>query len=184
MQYDFSQLKNRGEEIMEWLKGEYSSLRTGRANTSLIEKIMVDSYGAKVPVNTIASVSVEDAKTLMVAPWDKSQIGFVQQGIDRANLGVSTAPNDVGVRVIFPEMTEENRGYIVKMVKEKLEEAKISLRAERDNVWNDIQKREKEKEFAEDDKFRFKDQMEELIKKYNEKLEESAEKKEKDVSSI
>ncbi|MAZ40555.1 ribosome recycling factor [bacterium] len=184
MSYDFSKLQKRGDEITEWLKTELGSLRTGRANTALVERVMVDSYGAKAPLQSVASVSVEDARTLRIAPWDKTQIGPVQQAIDKANLGVSTVPDDLGVRVVFPEMTEENRKHVVKLVKERLEEAKISLRKERDEVWNDIQKKEKDKEFAEDDKFRYKDQMEDMVKKLNETFEDMSQKKEKDISSI
>ena len=105
MNYDFSTLKKRGDDIVEWLKGELSSLRTGRANTAIIEKLLIDSYGTKTPLKSVASLSIEDARTLRITPWDKSSIGPVQQAIDRANLGVSTAPDDSGVRVIFPNIT-------------------------------------------------------------------------------
>lgn len=184
MSYNFSSFKKRGDEIAEWLKSELSSLRTGRATPALIEKVQVSSYGALQQLKQVAGISVEDAKTLRVSPWDKNLIGEVQNAIDKANLGVSCSPDDTGLRVKFPDMTEENRKKMTKLVNERLESAKVSLRKEREEVWNDIQQKEKEKEIGEDDKFRLKDELQELTDEYNKKFEEAAEKKEKEILEV
>ena len=184
MNYDFSLFKKRGEEVLDWLSGEFSNIRTGRATPSIIEKILVDAYGNKTPIVQLASINVEDPRTLRVVPWDKTHIGAIQGAIDKENIGVSCAPDDTGLRVIFPEMTEENRKGLAKIIKERLEEAKVSLRKEREDVWNDIVKKEKDKELSEDDKFRLKDELQKLVDEYNKKFEEYTVAKEKEVLEV
>jgi ribosome recycling factor len=183
MNYDFNPLKKKAKDIEEWLKKELSQIRTGRATPALLDGIGVEAYGSKTPLHQLGNITIEDSRTLRVNVWDTGQIKAVEKAIGVANLGVSVAVDDRGVRVSFPELTAERRTQIIKIVKERLEQARVSVRKLRDEVWNDIQKKEKEGGMSEDEKFRFKDQMEKLIQETTKQLDAQLEKKEKEVSS-
>ena len=183
MAYDFKNLRSRIEEIQEWLKGEYMAIQTGRATPAILDNVRVESYGAKVPLNQVASVTSEGPRALRVSVWDRSQIEGVEKAINSANLGVSASSDEQGVRVFFPELTAEKRTALSKMVGSKHEEARVSLRQARDEVWSDIQKQEKEGEISEDEKFRLKDEMEKTIGEANKELDEMTQRKEKDISA-
>jgi len=129
----------------------------------------------------VASISIEDPKTLRIAPWDKSQIKEVEKAIVASNLGLSTAVDDSGVRVIFPQLTTETRQKLIKVLKEKLEEARITVRQERERVWEEVQKLEKEGKLTEDEKFRAKDDLQKIIDETNKNLEAVFTKKEREV---
>lgn len=181
MAYNFNQFKTRTAEIAEWLSKELSGLRTGRATPAVLDGVSVDSYGTRQPLKAVASVSIEDAKTLRVSPWDKNQVKAIETALSAANLGLSTATDSSGIRVIFPDLTSERRTALIKVTKEKLEEARVSLRKEREKVWNEIVDEEKAGKISEDDKFRGKDDLQKLVDEANAKLEALAEKKEQDL---
>ena len=183
MAYDFSPLKKKVTDTEEWLKKEYQGIRTGRATPTLLDGVLVESYGSRMPLIQVGSVSVEDARTIRIAPWDQSQIKAIEKGVTDANLGVGVSADERGVRVTFPELTSERRGALMKIAKDKLEDARVSLRGERDRVWSDIQKKEKESEISEDEKFRYKDEMQKLIDEGNKKLDALAEKKRAEIES-
>lgn len=181
MIYDFSHLKQKTKNIEGYLKEELAGVRTGRATPALLDSVIVDLYGAKMPINQVAGINMEDARTLRIAPYDASQMTDVEKAITNSNLGVSVSVDAKGIRIFFPELTAEVRGTLVKSVKEKLEKARISIRGERDNTWADIQKKEKSKEFSEDDKFRYKEKMQEIVDAGIRNLEALAEKKEREI---
>ena len=182
MAYDFTQFKKRAAEVEIWLAEEFSGIRTGRATAALLDGVLVDSYGAKTAIKHVANIAVEDAKTLKITPWDNSLVKGIETAIATANLGVSTVPDQVGVRVIFPDLTSERRAQLIKLIGQKLEEARVSLRREREEVWNDIQKKEKDGVISEDEKFRYKDDLQKIVDEGNKKLEAAVEKKEKEIS--
>lgn len=181
MNYNFSHLKQKTKDIEGHLKEELAGIRTGRATPALLDSVMVDSYGAKTPINQVAGINMEDARTLRITPYDASQITEVEKAITNSNLGVSVSVDGAGIRIFFPELTTEVRETLIRTVKERLENAHISLRRERDNTWNDIQKKEKDKEFSEDDKFRYKEEMQKIIIEETKNLEILAEKKESEI---
>lgn len=183
MLYDFSKLKTKIKEIEEWLKKEYTGVRTGMAAPALLDSVVVESYGSRMGIKELASVSIEDARSLRVSPWDSSQIVSIEKAISLANLGVSIRVDEKGLRVLFPELTTERRQSLIKIANSKLEEARVSLRSARDEVWNDIQDREKEGGMGEDDKFRLKTDMQKIVDDANKKLEEVAAKKDKEIMS-
>jgi len=183
MTYDFSSLKTKLEGSKEWLHKEYQGLRTGRATPTLLDVVQVDAYGSRTPLKQVASVSVEDARTLRVSPYDASLTKEVEKAIASADLGVSITVADTSVRVGFPELTSERRSEIIRVAKHKLEEARTSVRALRDEVWSDIQKQEKESEISEDDKFRLKDELQKHIDDANKELEGVFNKKEEEISA-
>ena len=181
MNYNFVNFKTELKKVGEFLNKEYSQLNIGRASPMVLDGVMVESYGSRVPLKNVASVSIEDPKTLRVSPFDKGQIKEIEKAIAAANLGLSVAVDDLGVRVIFPQLTTETRQTLVKVLKEKLEEQRITVRRERERIWDDVQKKEKEGKLNEDERFRAKDELQKIIDEVNKNLEASFEKKQKEV---
>jgi ribosome recycling factor len=163
MDYNLENLKSKTLDIENWLKKEFSNIRTGLASTAILDKVRVESYGALTPIDQVASITTEDAKTIRIKPWDASQVQAIEKAVTGSDLGVSVAVDDKGIRLSFPELTSERRQDFVKIAKDKLEQAKISLRGERDEIWGDIQVKEKEGEISQDDKFKLKDDMQKII---------------------
>ena len=160
---------------------EYNQLNIGRASPMVLDGVTVESYGSYVPLKNVASVSIEDPKTLRIAPWDKSQVKGIEKAIVASNMGLSVVTDENGIRVIFPQLTTETRQTLVKVLKEKLEEQRITVRKERERVWDAIQAEEKAAKMTEDEKFRAKEELQKIIDQTNQKLEEIFEKKEKEV---
>ena len=177
MSYDFSQIDSKMQDISNWLISEFARIRTGRATPSILDSVKVDSYGNKVSLNQVASVSIEDAKTLLVTPWDKNMTKPIESAITSSDLGISVSTADSSVRVIFPDLTSEVRERLIKLTKSKLEEAKISIRKEREKVVSDIKKIA-----SEDEQKRHIQSLEKKVKEGIEKLEALSKDKEKELS--
>lgn len=183
MPYDLSPLQKKLPEIEAWLKKELSLLRTGRASPALLDNINIDYYGAKQPLKHIGAINIEDVRTLRIRPWDVSLIPQIDQAIRNAGMGLQAIAEKDSVRVIFPELTEERRKALLKVVSEKLEEARISIRKIRDEYWRGIQGKEREGKISEDEKFRLKDDLQELIDESQKRMEEMVKMKEKEIES-
>jgi ribosome recycling factor len=183
MAYNFSDLKKGISEVENWLAKEYSGIRTGRATPSILDGVKVSSYGSMMPISQVASITTEGPKTLRITPWDAAVNKSIEKAIVDSNLGLSVTLDEKGVRVMFPELTSDRRQQLVKLAKQKLEDARISLRKERDRVWDDIQEKEKEGGMGEDEKFRLKTEMQKMIDEAGKKLLMLSEKKEQEVTS-
>jgi ribosome recycling factor len=181
MQYNFSNFKTELKKAEEFLNKEYRELNVGRASPMVLDGISVESYGSFVPLKNVATVGIEDPKTLRIAPWDKSQVKGIEKAIVGANLGLSVATDDLGIRVIFPQLTTETRQTLVKILKEKLEESRITVRHERVIVLEDIEAKKKEVKMTEDEMFAAKEELQKITSEINEKLEAIFEKKQKEV---
>ncbi|MSR71156.1 MAG: ribosome recycling factor [Candidatus Taylorbacteria bacterium] len=181
--YDFSKFKQKIKENEEWLKREFVGVRTGRASPALLDAILVESYGALVPITQVGNISTEDSRTIRITPWETTMSKHIEKAIGIANLGVAVALDDKGVRVSFPELTSERRTEIVKIAKEKLEQSKVSIRIARDASIKDIQAKEKEGGLGKDDVQRFKTELQKLVDGANKSLEALFEKKEKEIIS-
>lgn len=181
MQYNFSNFKIELKKVEEFLSKEYIQLNIGRASPIVLDGVTVDSYGSYVPLKNVASVSIEDPKTLRIAPWDKSQVKSIEKAIITSNLGLSVATDDLGIRVIFPQLTTETRQTLVKVLKEKLEESRIVVRQEREIVSRDMEAKEKDSLLTEDEMFHAKEELQKIINETNSSLEALFEKKEKEV---
>ena len=181
MTYDFKKLEERFLNLAKHFESEIASLRTGRASSALLENIKVEAYGVSNLLKNVASIIAEDPKTLLVETWDKSLLEVIGKALEASNLGVKPIAVKDSIRIALPSLTEERRGALLKILKEKLEETRISLRKARDEVWKEIQDKERKKEISEDEKFRLKGQMEERVKKGGEKLEELSRKKEREI---
>jgi ribosome recycling factor len=181
MAYDFSDFKKQLTSIEDWLKKEFSGLRTGRATVAILDSVFVEAYGSKMPLNNSASLSVEDAKTIRVSPWDKTLVGPMEKAISLADLGVSTVSDGEGIRVIFPALTTETREKLVKVAKNKMEEAKISVRNDRGETIKSIETAQKNGEMPEDDAKRNKDNVQKMVDETNKNLEELFKQKEQEI---
>ena len=182
MSYDFANFKNNTKEVEEWLQKEFTTIRTGMASPALLDGIKVENYGSMMPLNQVANIGSEDARTLMVSPWDASVVKDIEKAITDADLGVGVAAGSSGVRVSFPELTSERRVLLVKSAKDKLEKARVSLRSAREDTWSEIQKQEKDGEINEDDKFKAKEDMQKIVDEVNIKLDQMFAKKEEEIS--
>ena len=178
MTYNTTQLKESLGKVSEWLRKEYSSLHTGQANPSVLDGLTVDSYGTRQPVKNVASISIEDAKTLRVVPWDKSQLKEIENSIITSDIGLSVATDDAGLRVIFPQLTGETREKLVKVLKAKLEDARVSVRKDRESAMKDLDAKEEEGGMSEDEKEGGKTEIQKLVDEANKNLEEIFNKKE------
>ncbi|HRZ30101.1 MAG TPA: ribosome recycling factor [Candidatus Paceibacterota bacterium] len=181
--YNFSSFKTKLAEVHEWLGREYLGIRTGKATPAVLDSVMVESYGTKTPLKHVAAISIEDARTVRITPWDRNQLGAIQSAIEASNTGLSLSPDSTGLRAIFPMLTEERRKMLIKLTNEKLEDARISVRKEREKIWEDIQEQEKAGEMSEDDKYKGKEELQKLVDEANNKLEELAKKKEVEIMS-
>ena len=183
MIYNFAELKKHIQAKEDWLTKEFGSIRTSRANPSILDGVHVEAYGASVPINQAAGITNEDPRTIRITPWDHSLVKAIEKAITVANLGVSVSVDEKGVRVTFPELTGDRRTEIVKMAKEKFEQARIQIRKHRDDTNADIDKKEKEGGMGEDEKFAFKKEMQKTVDEANKKLQTMMEKKEKEILS-
>jgi ribosome recycling factor len=181
MQYNFSNFKTELKKVEEFLSKEYRELNIGRASPMVLDSVTVESYGSHVPLKNVASISIEDPKTLRIAPWDKNEVKNIEKAIVGSNLGLSVATDDMGIRVIFPQLTTETRQTLVKVLKEKLEESRITIRHERVIVLEDIEAKKKEANLTEDEMFRAKEELQKITAEVNNNLEAIFEKKESEV---
>lgn len=184
MNYDFGELKNKLSEVSSWLTLEYKAISTGRASPSVLDNLSVESYGNRSAISHIASITIEDPRTLRVSPWDKNNIKAIEKSIDEANLGLSVSSDDSGIRVYFPQLTTETRTRLVKVLKEKLEEARVKVRSVRETTLKDIDLKESEGGMSADDKQRLKDEVQKNIVEANDTLEALFSKKESDTMTI
>jgi ribosome recycling factor len=183
MAYDFSKLRTSSAETKDWLSKEFDGIRTGRAAPAILDTVKVEAYGTLMPLSQVASVSIEDARTLRVSPWDAQTLRAVEKAISTANLGVGSATDERGIRVTFPELTSERRTQLIKLAKERLEQARVTLRKAREETQSDIQAKEKAGEISEDDKFRAKDEMQKIVDQGNTALDDLFKKKETELTA-
>jgi len=183
MQYNFSKFKENTKSVEDWIAKEFGGIRTSRATPAILDGIMAESYGSKMPIKQLAAINIEDPRTIRVAPYDMGALKAIEKAVSAANLGLSVSSDDRGVRVSFPELTSERRDSLIKVAKEKLEQAKVSVRKHRDDVVKDIEDKTKKKELSEDEKFRSKADLQKLVDDFNKKLEDHYAKKEKEINS-
>jgi ribosome recycling factor len=182
MAYDFSALKGQITETGTWLARELSGVRTGRATPTLLDGIKPEAYGTRTPIRDIAAVSVEDARTLRIVPWDKELLKVVEKAIVEADLGVGVSTDEQGLRVSFPELTSERRVQLSKIAKDRTEQAKVTLRGHRAEAIKALDVAEKEGGMGKDEVVRLKAEVQKYIDEGNDALMKSLEKKEMEIS--
>ncbi len=174
----------RMDKTIESLKHEFANVRTGRAHTSLLDSVMVDYYGAPTPVNQVANVSAPDPRMILIAPWDKTMIGAIEKAILTSDLGLNPNNDGDSIRLAIPQLTEDRRKELVKVVSKKAEDAKVAIRNIRRDANDAIKKEEKAKTITEDVSKDGQDQVQKLTDKKIKLIDELRDTKEKDVMSV
>ncbi|NNG13956.1 MAG: ribosome recycling factor [Gammaproteobacteria bacterium] len=171
-------------KTIEALKNDLSKMRTGRANTSLIEHILVSAYGSDTPLNQVANISVGDARSLTVTPWDKSMVKAIEKAIMDSGLGLNPVTAGEVIRVPLPPLTEERRKEMIRLVRQEVESSRVSIRNVRRDANSDFKSLQKEKEISEDDERRASDLVQKLTDKKIVEIDKLLEDKEKDLMEI
>lgn len=179
-----TQQETRMDKTIEALKQEFASIRTGRASTSLLDKITVDYYGAPTPVNQVANVSAPEPRMILITPWDKSMIGAIEKAILQSDLGLNPSNDGAVIRLAIPQLTEERRKALVKVVHKRAEEAKVAIRNIRRDANEVLKKEEKAKTITEDDSKDGQEKIQKLTDKKIKAVDDLKDKKEKDVLEV
>ncbi|MFA6547388.1 MAG: ribosome recycling factor [Candidatus Magasanikbacteria bacterium] len=172
------------DKVLEFLRQDIVGLRTGRASIAMVEDISISAYGTYQALKALASISVADAKTLNIEPWDKTVLGAIEKGIRDSGIGVSPVNDGRLIRVILPDLTTERRRELTKVLHEKLENARVALRKVRQEVRDLVEAEEESKTIGEDEKFKLFEDLEKLVKEFNDKIKEIGEKKEAEINTI
>jgi ribosome recycling factor len=180
-QYDKADIERRMKGAVESLKGDLSGLRTGRANTSLLDPVVVEVYGAMMPLNQVATVSAPEPRMLSVQVWDKSNLTAVEKGIAKANLGLNPMIDGQTLRLPMPDLTQERRKDLAKLAGQYAEQAKIAIRNVRRDGMEALKTDEKKKEISEDERKRMEDDVQKLTDQYVKETDEAAAKKEQEI---
>jgi ribosome recycling factor len=182
MNYEFTTLDQKLAAAADWLAREFKGVRTGRATPAILDSVAVSAYGSMVPLKQVATIGVEDARTLCITPFDPSTLKDIERAISAANLGVGTSADSSGVRVTFPELTGERRQELIKVAKHKLEESRAAVRVARDDAKKDVLEAEKEGGMGEDEKFRIMEELQKRVDAMNASLEKAFDSKEKEMT--
>lgn len=182
----FEDTKDGMQKTVDHFKTEIGSIRTGRAVPALVENISVNAYGGtqKMTVKELGTITASDPQTLVIQPWDASVIGEIRQGILTANIGMTPVIDNNIIRISVPVLTSERRQQYVKLLSQKTEGAKISIRNVRQDKLREIKGAFEEKEISEDEKFRAEEDLQKITDEFTDKIEELSKKKEEEITSI
>jgi ribosome recycling factor len=183
MSYSFNAFTAALQDVENALKKEFAGIRTGHASPAVLDSVVVESYGARMPIHQVGTITLEGARALRVSVWDKNVIKAVERAIQDKDLGLSVSSDEKGVRIFFPDVTTEQKEKFVKLAKEKLEEARIRVRREREGVSGELQDLQKSGGLSEDEVFRLKTAMQKHVDEANARLNDIFERKEKEILS-
>ena len=179
-----NQYEEKLNKAYNYLKNEFQTIKAGRANPKILDKIMVDYYGAPTPINQMASINIPAARILNIQPFDKTQIKEIEKAINAANIGINPTNDGNSIRLIFPELTEERRKEISKDIKKLGEESKITVRNIRKEAFDMIKKLEKDSEITEDQSNKMSNDFQKEIDNFVSKIEKEVEDKTKERMKV
>ena len=180
----FEMLKDGMDKTLVSLRRELSKIRTGRANPAILEGVRADYYGQPTPLNQMATISVPEARLIVISPWDAKAVNDIEKAIQRADLGLNPQNDGKVIRIAFPPLTEDRRKELVKLVKKQGEECKITVRKERRDAIEMLKDLEKNKEISEDDLHRKQDDVQKVHDDYIAKVDEIVKAKETDIMEV
>lgn len=180
----FNQFKDKLEKSLTSLKNEYQTIRAGRANPKILDKVMVDYYGTKTPLNQLCNFSVPEARILVIQPFDKSAVKEIVKGINEADIGINPNIDSDVIRLVFPELNEERRKELSKGVKKLGEDIKVSMRNIRREANDFIKKLEKNNEATEDDVKTFEKDIQKMLDDYIKKVDDATENKTNEIMKL
>lgn len=172
------------QHAIDHLKRELASIRTGRANTALVEGLLVEAYGTKQELKNLASIAVSDPRTLRIEPWDASVVEAISKAIQESDIGINPTVDGKVIRLTMPQLTEDTRRDLAKVIGKKVEEARISVRNVRDQVRREIERMEKGKEITEDDRYALQEALDKRVGDFNKEIESLGKAKENVISSV
>lgn len=178
-----NRIKPELEKILSFLERELGKVRTGRATPALVEDVVVDCFGQKFSLRQLAAISIPEAKQILIQPWDRSYIEGIVAALSKTGTGANPIVDKEVIRINLPPLTEDYRKELLRLISQKQEEARTTMRRWREEAWEEIQTGFREGKIREDDKFRAKDELQDLMNEYNEKIEEIGEKKKKEIES-
>ncbi len=176
--------EERMEHSLVALHKEFSTIRSGRANPKMLERVTIDYYGVITPINQVSSVQVPEATQIYIKPYDKSLLSKIERAIFAANLGVTPSNDGIGIRIALPPLTEENRKEAVKAIHKMAEENKVAMRNIRRDAISNFKKMEKDKAITEDDLHYYEDEVQKLTDRFVEKIDQIFHEKETDIMHI
>lgn len=176
--------KSELDKIIKKLNDDLSSMRIGRASAMLVENILVEYYGTKVPLKQIANITVPDARLIIIEPWAKENLKDAIAAMAQANLGVNPITDGTAIKLAFPPLNQEEREKLVRLMRQRIEKAKVSMRLLREKEREEIKKKEKDKEIGKDEKFRAEKELQKIIDETMKSLEQIEEKKEKEIMTV
>ncbi|MDR2647285.1 MAG: ribosome recycling factor [Oscillospiraceae bacterium] len=176
--------KQKMEKTVAALKAEFSSIRAGRANTAVLDKIRVDYYGTPTPINQLAAVSVTESRVLTIQPWDAGTVRGIEKALQASDLGINPQSDGRTIRLMFPQLTEDHRKNIVKDIKKMAEEAKVSVRGTRRDTIDKLKKLQKSSDLTEDDLKDDEKELQDLTDKFVKEIDTVAAAKEKETMEI
>lgn len=179
-----NQAETKMKKAVEALRHHLNSIRTGRASPALVEHLHVEYYGSEMPLNQLANISAPEARMLVIQPWDKGAMKAIEKAIQNSDLGLN--PNNDGqvIRLSIPQLTEQRRKELVKLVKKEVEEQKVSLRNVRRDGQTDLKKLESDKQISEDELKRAQEKLEQLTAQYTKELDQVGQTKEQEVLEV
>ena len=181
---NLNEFKTEFTKVIDFLKTDINQLRTGRATTAIVDGITVEAYGTRQPLKAVGTIMVADAKSITIEPWDKSQLQAIDKAIRDSSLGLNPVNDGKLIRLVLPELTSERRTELIKVLHQKLEAARISIRKVREEVRELIAAEEKDKAISEDEKFRLQEELEKQVKVYNDEIQKIGEGKEKEITTV
>ncbi len=181
---DFKEFNRKMDKTLEVLAGEFGSVRAGRANAQVLDRISVEYYGADSPIGQVASISSPDPRTLVIQPWDGSLLKPIEKAIQQSELGINPQNDGRIIRLVFPQLTEERRKDLTKQVKKYAEDAKVAIRNVRRDGMDAIKKALKASEITEDDQKKAEKDLQDLTDKFTKKVDEMCAAKEKELMAI
>ncbi len=184
MQAVLKDMETRMQAAVDLLAREFGGVRTGRANTALLDAVRVEAYGAVTPINQMASVAVPDSKTLVIQPWDGSQISAIEKAILKSDLGLTPANDGKVIRLVLPALTEERRKQLAKTVGKFAEDARVAIRNVRREANDKLKGLAKDKKVSQDEERRGHDLIQKSTDRFVAKVEELAKKKEHEILAI
>lgn len=184
MQAIFDTANEKMNKSINALMNEYATIRAGRANASVLDRVTVDYYGAPTPINQMAAISVPEPRTILIAPWDKNTLRDIEKAILTSDLGLNPQNDGNSIRLNFPPLTEERRRELVKGVSKYGEEAKVAIRSIRRDAIDKIKELKKKSEITEDDQKNAEKKMQDMTDKFCKEIDEIAAKKEKEIMEI
>jgi len=179
-----AETEGRMRKTLQALEADLRTIRTGRASPALLERVMVEYYGTLTPLNQLAVISAPEPQLLTIRPYDPNSIGDIERAILKSDLGLTPSNDGKIIRLVIPGLTEERRVELVRLVNRRVEEAKVSLRNVRREALDDLRDFEKEKLISEDDFYHGRDELQELIDRYNEEVDKVGERKSREVMEV